>query len=468
MTYEPPYRPPGLIRYSPPSRPYRREWRPYMRFVNDMPQQAPEEDSSLFLDYADRFKHLYVPGNTGMGKSTQLLVLAVQDIQNGYGLTVIDPKGDLVNDLLHYIPEERIKDTIYLDLETPIPLDFLSFNGDTEKDELVEDLVFLLLSDAGNAPRAKSILTNVLYAILGSKEPTSFLDIVRFLTDKKRMDEILAKLDDEDIRQYWKGGIPKDEKTEPIISRMTKYVRNSTLRVVFGTSPSKEKPILNIAEAMNSRKILLVNLGGASRAALDYGSLLFMKMKQEVFRRHKKPSAERVPHLLFVDEFHKFAKVEDFKDVLMMARSYGLGMTLANPSYYDLPEYIKPGIGTMGGYICFRLDPHDLSFFKNYYRADDQEYLMHLPELTAYYKIKGRTGLITECSRPVAPPYHYSEWIKKNTVAQYAQERLIGTNLSPSCNTAPNPQNEGDAKGEEITPSGVSRISLERKPPKRH
>src|ERR1035437_4063684 len=97
----------------------------------------------IAFPYPIRFHHFYLPGGTGMGKSTDLLNIAVQDILNGCGITVIDPKGDLVNSLLDYIPERRINDTIYLDLQTPVPFDFLAYTGDTEKDELVEDIIFL-------------------------------------------------------------------------------------------------------------------------------------------------------------------------------------------------------------------------------------------------------------------------------------------------------------------------------------
>jgi hypothetical protein len=371
------------------------------------------------IPYPIRFQHFYIPGGTGVGKTTQLLNFAVQDILNGCGITVIDPKGDLVNDLLNYIPESRIQDAIYLDIKTRIPFDFLSFHGDTEKDELVEDVIYLLLGDQ-YAPRAKGILSNVLYTILTSKEPISFLDITRFLTDHKRYVEIMDKLEDEELRELWKGGIPKDDKLEPIISRMTRYVRNSTLKVVFGTT----KPELNLARVMNERKILLVNLGGGSRATLDYGSLLFMKLKQEVFRRHEIHPSKRIPHFLFVDEFQKFAHVDGFKDVLEMARSYKLAMTLANPSYHSLPENIKSGIGIIGSYILFALDPHDIPFFSHYYDFDDPDYLSKLPDRTAYYKIKSMTGIIKGSPPPPRlPEKSFAQEIKDTTFAQYGPKR---------------------------------------------
>jgi hypothetical protein len=370
-----------------------------------------------------RFQHLYIPGGTGKGKSTQLLNIAVDDILSGHGITVIDPKGDLVTKLMRYIPEARKDQVIYLDTDTPIPFDFLAYEGHTEKDELVEDIVFLLLGDAGNAPRAKSILTTVLYTILNSTEPISFLDIIRFLTDLDRHKEILDKVQDAELKKFWeagvkKSGIPSDDKLEPIISRFTKYIRNHTLRAVFGTA----NPPLKLATVMNEKKILLVNLGGASRAALDYGSLIFMKMKQEIFRRHRiLTEEERIPHFIFVDEFQKFAHVDGFKDVLEMARSYKIGLTLANLSYTSLPEEIKSGIEIIQNFICFSLSPRDLSFFK--YKCDrlKPETLANLDDYFAYYKFGATPGVLTSSSPP--PPFpeeNFTKYIKDHTAAEYA------------------------------------------------
>jgi hypothetical protein len=385
--------------------------------------------------YPLRFQHLYIPGGTGKGKTTEIINLAVQDILNGCGITVIDPKGDLVNSLLDYIPESRKDDVIYLDTETPIPFDFLAHSGATEKDEMIEDIVFLLLGNE-HAPRAKSILTDVLYTILTSREPVAFLDIARFLTEKKRHDEILLKLDDQELKDIWKKGVPNDEKLDPILSRFKKYIRNHTLKTVFGTP----NPPLNLASVMNKRQILLVNLGGASRAALDYGSLLFMKMKQEVFRRHRIHPSKRIPHFLFVDEFQKFAHVDGFEDVMEMARSYKLAMTLANLSFTTLPDPIKAGIEIMGSFICFSLNPRDLSFFKYKYdlldEEDDVKVLADLPDRRAYYKLGSAPGRIkTSPPPPKLPTVSFAKYIKQHTRASYAELIMKRPVDKPPCNS---------------------------------
>lgn len=384
--------------------------------------------------YPLRFQHLYIPGGTGKGKTTEIINLAVQDILNGCGITVIDPKGDLVNSLLDYIPESRKDHVIYLDTDTPIPFDFLSYSGPTEKDELVEDIVFLLLG-AEHAPRAKSILTDVLYTIFTTREPVAFLDIARFLTDDERRKQILEKLDDQELKDIWKKGVPNDDKLDPILSRFKKYIRNHTLKAVFGTP----NPPLNLASVMNTRQILLVNLGGASRAALDYGSLLFMKLKQEVFRRHRVLKHERIPHFLFVDEFQKFAHVDGFKDVIEMARSYKLAMTLANLSYSRLPDDIKAGIEIMQSFICFSLAPSDLSFFKHKYDSydedDDANALTRLPDFRAYYKLGSAPGRIKPSPPPpTLPRMSFAVYIKQHTVDTYAPNGQKRSGDNSACN----------------------------------
>jgi hypothetical protein len=417
--------------------------------------------------YPLRFQHLYIPGGTGKGKTTEILNIAVQDILNGCGITVIDPGGDLVNLLLDYIPESRKDHVIYLDTETPIPFDFLAHSGATEKDELIEDIVYLLLGNE-HAPRAKSILTDTLYTILTSREPVSFLDITRFLTDDIRRKQILAKLDDQELKDVWKKPIPNDDKLDPILSRFKKYIRNSTLKVVFGTP----NPPLKLADVMNNRQILLVNLGGASRAALDYGSLLFMKMKQEVFRRHRIHPSKRIPHFLFVDEFQKFAHVDGFKDVIEMARKYKLAMTLANLSFTELPNDIQAGIEIMQSFICFSLNPRDLSFFK--YKYDIQVYdpakdewkdgdakaLTKLPDYQAYYKLGSQPGRIKSSPpAPTLPATSFAQYIKAHTLDTYAQSSQKRTGDNDSLHTSTNPHTEGNGntntKSEEIKPTGA-------------
>lgn len=412
---------------------------PFVPFANSKPRaKAAPDASKIYVPDALRFQHVYIPGKIGQGKSTLLYALASEDVKKGKGVTVIDPKGDLVTTLLNHIPAERRDDTVYLDLETPIPFDFLAYQGDAEKDELIEDLIFLLLSDAGNAPRAKGILYDILYTLFGSSEPVSFLDICRFVTDAKRHDTILKGVTDPELKAIWKKGIPNDEKLEPIMHRMKKYVRNSVLRSVFGTA----RPALNLADVINGDKILLVNLGGASRASIDYGSLLFQKMKQEVFRRHKVAEQERRPHYVYIDEFQEFANVEDFKKVLMMARGYKFGMTLANPTLKDLPEHIKTGIGVCGNYVIFKLPAHDIPFFTgeippittrpvwrrqfsgemgwDYDPVTDLSYLTKLPVGKALYHLAEGSTYLTETPRPPSSnPESHAEYIKKRTIEHY-------------------------------------------------
>jgi hypothetical protein len=401
-----------------------------------------ESTSDGFLHYKYRFEHIYVPGRTGRGKSTLLHAMAYQDIKKDHGVTVIDPKGDLVRSLYNWIPERRKDDVVCVGLKIQTPLDFLYFNRDdeNEKDELVEDLIFLLLKDAGNAPRAKSILYDVYYTILSSTIPVSFLDTYSFLMDRGRRDTILSGVHDPEYKRIWAKGVPNDEKLDPILHRMKKYVRNSTLKKIFGTPTGG----INVAKIINDRKILFIDLGGASRAAMDFGSLVFQKMKQEVFRRNSVLPDKRIPHFVFIDEFQKFANVEDFKDVLMMARGYKFAMTLASPTLKDLPDHIKTGLGVIGNYIIFRLPAHDIPFFqgeippihtKPVWRRiasgpggmgwvdepiDDLSYLTKLSHFEALYHLAdGRTFLKKTPGIPPPKPDRNAEYTKKRTVDEY-------------------------------------------------
>jgi hypothetical protein len=373
----------------------------------------------LKFPYKLRFEHCYVPGKTGHGKTTLLENMALADIENGAGLTFIDPGGEAVLHLLHNIPEKRKDDCVYLDMATPIPFDFLTFSGPTEKDELIKDLVYLVLKGIQNAPSAESILIDFFYTALSCSIPVCFLDVYYFFTktklpghEKNRFQEILDATTNSDLRARWQTRFPTDERLQPILIRMTPYVRNHTLQQLFGAT----NPSLKISGVMNQRKILLVNLGGASQAAMEYGSLLFAKMRQEVFRRHSTPQAERIPHFLFIDEFQTFPNPDTFHDVLTMARKYRLALTLANLTLQHLDPKMKAGLGIISNYIIFSLHPDDARFFRSF-TPDDLD-LANLPKYVALYKI-GSDVLYQKTPAPLPIRAGYAEYIKKRTVDKF-------------------------------------------------
>jgi Helicase HerA, central domain len=393
---------------------------PGVSYHSDPQPKAPNLDLNEL-----RFRHLYIPGKTGYGKSTLMHHLALKDIQKGRGVCVIDPKGDLVNQLIHWIPQERKDDCIYLDTSTPIPIDFMRHEGHQERESLVSDLKHLLLQGQGNAPRMEAIIIDLLYTLLAMKG-TCFLDVYRFFRDPTRQKEIIRQLphteDGNELRARWdERNFPRPDESAPILSRMTKFVRNPTLRAIIGAPDAR----LNIEQAINDQKIILVNLGGLSEATLIYGGLIFAKIKQAIFARHHLAPHDRVPFYLYIDEFHKFQNPDTFEDVLTMARGYRLSLTLANPTLEHLDPRIKSSLGIISSYILFCLDPNDTRFFKAAAKPYDHEILAELHRFEAVYKL----GDAPAERKPTPPPPRHTSAagpasnaavIRKRTIEKYA------------------------------------------------
>jgi len=368
------------------------------------------------LTIADRAKHVYVAGMTGMGKSTLIHHMVYQDIKNGSGVCVIDPKGDLVNQLIHWIPENRVEDTIYLDLETPIPIDFMSYNTPDEKEVLVGDLIYIIERHTEGAPRMTSILRDLIYTLLDAGG-CSFLDMYYFLWNKTARMKILTRVKDQDLKQRWTDRFPTPKEIDPIYSRMTMFLRTPSLKTIFGT----KKPKLVVEDAMNSRKILLVNLGGVGESRSFYGSLLVSKIQQAAFRRHRVAENKRIPFLLYVDEFQNF-QTSSFDHILSMARGYKLYLTLANQGTYQLDERIRKAIfANVSNYIVFRIGDEDTKHFRAIAKPNHHEMLASLPQYHALFKIGGQYALVKRI-QPPAPfkEKSFAEIIRKRTIKLYS------------------------------------------------
>jgi hypothetical protein len=384
-----------------------------------------------FLPDALRDKHVYIAGKSGHGKSTLLHAQAYQDIRNGKGVCVIDPSGDLVNKLIHWIPRERVDDCIYLDTRNPVPIDFFSYRDAREKEILTDDII--LLFDAPNAPRMRGILRKLIPTLFEVNENprtppdlrTSFLDIYNFFVVKRRKDEILKYVSKERY-DYWQENFPRPDAIEPITYRMAPFTESPTLRTIFGTPDAK----LNIWDAMQSGKVLLVNID-INETDKIFGTMLVSKIQQAAFRRRDLPEAERKPFCLYVDEFENY-QTSAFDVILSQGRKFQLWLTLSHQWVSQLNEKIRDAVfGTVSTFILFRLSSQDALRFRDELGDDAgrepySKMLTRLPEYEALYRI-GKEP-IRICSIPSPPPYKtdsYANEIRQNTLARYAPSARI-------------------------------------------
>ena len=362
---------------------------------------------TLEVPYSIRDRHIFIPGMTGHGKSTLMYAMAYQDIQNGAGVCVIDPKGDLVKQLRHWIPKERVDDVAYLDLDTPIPLDFMTYATEDSKEALVGDLKYILTRGASteHAPLMNAIVEDVIYTLLDANENPSFppdrratfIDIYDFLEEEVRRAEILRYVTSARHKRRWLKDFPNPKDRRPVISRMTPFINSKSLSKILGTP----NPKLNIADFMNSRKILLVDLAGVSETKMLYGSLLVSRIQQAAFGRHNIPKDKRVPFFLYVDEFENF-QTSSFHKIISQARGYKLCLTVGCQWLDQLNLDARAALFTVSTYIIFAVSEKDSKQFKALIKPYVPDDLVTLPPFKALCLIDKKNPII-KSTPPPAP-----------------------------------------------------------------
>jgi predicted DNA-binding transcriptional regulator AlpA len=299
-------------------------------------------ECTVGLSVEQRLHHTYLIGASGTGKSTLLLSMAVQDMAAGNGLAVLDPHGDLVEDILARVPEERTKDVILFDPADeayPVGFNILSAHSELERTLLSSDLVavFRRLSTTFG-DQMVSVLGNAILAFLESSEGGTLLDLRRFLLDKTFRAHFLETVQDEEVVSYWQQeftllkGVPHAS----ILTRLNAFLRPKLIRYMV----AQKKDRLDLRAIMDGRKILLAKLSqgaiGAENSHL-LGSLLVAKIAQAAMSRQDEAIASRTPFFLYIDEFHHFV-TPSIAAILSGARKYALGLTLAHQEMRQLKE----------------------------------------------------------------------------------------------------------------------------------
>jgi hypothetical protein len=319
------------------------------------------------LGHEQRVRHMHLIGASGTGKSTLLLSMIVQDIKNGEGLAVLDPHGDLIDEILGHIPEERIADVVLLDpsdVDFPIGFNILSAHSELEKNLLASDLVsvFRRLSTSFG-DQMNTVLANAIIAFLESSERGTLSDLRRFLVEPDFRLQFLETVRDPEIVYYWQkefpllGGRPQG----PILTRLDTFLRPKVIRHMV----SQKENRIDLAAIMDSRKILLVKLAqgliGEENSYL-LGTLIVSKVNQMAMSRQSMAAAERKHFYLYIDEFHNFV-TPSMAAILSGARKYRLGLILAHQELQQLANHdsdvASAVISNPYTRVCFRLGDFD-------------------------------------------------------------------------------------------------------------
>lgn len=316
----------------------------------------------------DRRRHMYIIGKTGMGKTTMLENMIIQDINNGHGVAYIDPHGDTAERLLEHIPPQRINDVVYFnpsDLRYPISFNVLESVDYDQKHLVASGLMAVFTKIWANlwSARMEYILNNTILALL-EVPGNSLLGIMRMLVDKTFRKRIVSRVKDPMIKSFWTEEFAnyndrfRQEAIAPIQNKVGQFLSSSIIRNIVGQTKSS----IDLRDVMDSGKILIMNLSkgriGEDASAL-LGAMMITKLQLAAMSRVDIPEGQRRDFYLYVDEFQNFS-TESFASILSEARKYRLNITLAHQYVAQLSDEVRAAVfGNVGTLVSFRIGAED-------------------------------------------------------------------------------------------------------------
>jgi energy-coupling factor transporter ATP-binding protein EcfA2 len=356
------------------------------------------DHKEFWLSPEARGKHFAIFGKSGVGKTTLMRNMALCDIHAGNGVTVIDPHGSLIDDLLNSIPRWRTNDVIYFDpkdTKRALGLNILETVREEQRALIVSNVVsiFRKIWEASWGPRLEDILRNGLYALIEQPEPTSLIAFPKLLTNAGYRSKLLRRVQNPVVREFfrtydddWKESY-KQEAIAPVLNKIRAFLINPLLRDIIGQSRSS----FDFRWLMDERKILLCDL---SKGALGedvsslLGSLLVTKLALAALSREDIPEEKRRQHFLYIDEVHNFTYGVDLPTILSEARKYRLSLVIATQTINQLQEKsIDAVFGNCATIMSFRVSGDDaLRLEREFALMLPARELQHLPDYKLYVR----------------------------------------------------------------------------------
>ena len=350
---------------------------------------------AVYLSPEQRVRHTHIIGSSGTGKSSLLFNLIQQDIANGDGVAVLDPHGDLINQILGVIPDDRIDDVVLVDpsdIDFPIGFNILSAHSDEEKSLLASDLiaVFRRLSTSWG-DQMDTVLQNAILAILESTQGGTLSDLRLFLLDAKYRKQFLQTVKDPEIIFYWQNVFPQltgGKSIGPVLTRLQDFFTRKPLRNMVGQSQNR----LDFADIMDSQKIFLARLpeGCGEENSYLLGTLLVSKFQQLAMARQSQQADQRKKFWLYIDEFDHFITPSMAK-ILSAVRKYGLGLTLAHQELHQLQSDSKVASAVMTQpytRIVFKVGDDDAKKLGEGFESFDARSLKNLAKFHAIARVE--------------------------------------------------------------------------------
>ncbi len=376
----------------------------------------------------DRSRHQYIIGKSGSGKSALLSWQSRQDIQNGEGVCIVDPHGDLIADALAHVPKERAKDVIIFDpadTERPMGLNLLEAKTDEEKDRASLDAMEIFIKLFGNeifGPRIQHYFRNGCLTLMDDEEEgATLIDVPRLFVDEEFQKYKVAKCRNAVVRSFWENEIAKTgarEKEEMIpyfSAKFGPFITNTTMRNIIGQT----KSAFDIRQIMDERKVLLVNLSkgriGDINAQL-LGLIFVNKISMGALSRADIPAADRKRFYLYVDEFQNFI-TDAFATILSEARKYELALIMAHQyigqlvgktgAYEDAGTKMRDAVfGNVGTILSFKVGAEDAEYLaKEYAPVLSEQDVIGIPNFHCYTKL----SIDNTTSRPFSMSTIYDE-----------------------------------------------------------
>lgn len=403
----------------------------------------------VHLKDADRRRHMYIVGMTGTGKSWFQANLAVQDIINGHGVCVVDPHGSLIEDILPYIPKDRLEDVIIFDpsdIKRPIGLNMLEANTQQEMDFAASEMIsifYKLLPDPAMAgPMFEHYMRNALLVLMADKEnPGTLVELARLFTDKDFRVEKLKHVTDIMVKDFWEREYEASQRGSSgadmlsyVISKTGRFVENEMMRNIIG----QPKSGINFRQIMDDKKILLINLSkgkvGETNSNL-LGLIAVAKLQMAALARADMPEEQRSDFYLYIDEFQNFI-TDSISIILAEARKYKLNLIIGHQYIAQLNQggdtKVKDAVfGNVGNIVCFRIGVDDSEVMAKQLAPEVSEYdLLNVEKFNAYVRLlvdNTATGTFNMACLPLPGNANYGivEHLKELSRVKYGKDKSL-------------------------------------------
>jgi len=405
------------------------------------------ERTQAYIKKEDRFRHMYLIGKSGSGKSEYMATLAAQDIKNGDGVCIIDPHGDFVESVLSTVPKERADDVVIFDpsdLERPIAMNMLEAPNEEMKDYVVGEMIaifYKLFPPEMIGPMFEHNMRNFMLTLMSDPEvPGTIAEIPRLISDADFQKKWRAKVKDPVVRSFWENEIDKtsdfhkSEMLGYLISKVGRFVENGMMRNIIG----QQKSAFDFSEIMDKKKIFLVNLSKGKIGDINanlLGLIIVTKLQMAAMgRAHIIDKTQRADFFLYIDEFQNFI-TPSIATILSEARKYRLSLIVAHQYMAQLApkgdsEIRDAVLGNVGTMLVGRIGIEDAQLLEKEYAPVFSAYdLMNGPKFSWFSKILidnvGSRPFVMTAPPPVKGDKRLAAAIKQLSRLKFGRDRML-------------------------------------------